>query len=111
MTTPTDVRCAAFINGDRTLARRYDAERIWGWIIALLQDDEDAALQVQQQIGDCPNCLRAAAGGLAGLLSGKLLEYGRDNAEKTAQYILVELLSSSDLLDTDPPPDGFALQE
>jgi len=106
-----DVRCAAVINGDIDRATRYDLERIWRWVIALLNDDQAAAEDVQRQIGDCPNCLRAVAGGAVGVLSGEMRARGLDAALWTAEHLLVEILSASDIFTTDPPPDGFALQE
>jgi hypothetical protein len=42
MKSPNDVRCTAAINGDIDRATRYDAERIWRWVIALLRDDQGA---------------------------------------------------------------------
>jgi hypothetical protein len=109
MTAPNDVRCTAVTNGDIDRGTRYDAERMWRWVIAILQDiqnGQDVALQVQQQIGDCPNCLRAVAGGLAGIISGSLIARGgHDAALKVAQRMLDEVLSSPDIINTEPRPE------
>jgi hypothetical protein len=51
MVTMTDMRCTTLVNGDFDRASRYDAERGWRWVIALINHD-DAAEQAQQGIGD-----------------------------------------------------------
>jgi hypothetical protein len=72
----------------------------------MIHHDDDAAEQIQQQIGDCPHCLRAVAGYLAGTCSGQLLARGnKEAALKAVQHMLDEVLSSPDIINTDPPPD------
>lgn len=93
----------ALLDGDFDRATRYDAERAWRWVIALLHDDQPAAEHIQQEIGDCPHCLRTLAGYLAGTCSGMLLARGGKGAAlKAAQHMLDEVLSSPDIINTDP---------
>jgi hypothetical protein len=50
----------------------------------VLPNGQDPAEEIQRQIGDCPYCLRAVAGGLAGIVSGMLIARGgHDAALKT----------------------------
>jgi hypothetical protein len=45
--------------------------------LALLNRDDHAKEVVEQEIGDCPDCLRADAGYLAGAYGGVLLGQGK----------------------------------
>jgi hypothetical protein len=82
---------------------RYDAERAWRWIIAELQDDEAASEQIQRQVSDCTACSLGVAGYLAGTCKGMLqARWGQEFALKMAQHMLVEVLSSPDIINTGP---------
>ena len=80
--------CAACLErhtGDFDRATRYDAARGWRFIIAMINDDPDAAEKIVQQMGDCPGCLRAFGWHLGGVASGMMLgPAGRENAENAA---------------------------
>jgi hypothetical protein len=55
-----------------------------------------------------PRAYAAVAGACLGSLRR---QFGAEMALELAQHMLVEVLSSPDIINTDPPPDGFALQE
>lgn len=72
---------------------------MWRWVAALIEDDDETAERVQRQIGDCPRCLRAVAGGLAGFVGGILIDRaGRDVPLQVAQHYLAEVLSSPEII-------------
>jgi hypothetical protein len=107
VTTPNDVRCATWASGDFDRALRYDAERAWRWVIAGLRNDDDAVKQIQQQTAGCPVCSLGVADYLAGACLGMLhRRWGPETALDVAQHMLVEVLSSPDIINTDPPPHG-----
>ncbi len=85
-----------------TGATRYDAERAWRFVIALINFDDQATERIEAELGDCPQCLKGFAFTLGGLLSGVLIErHGRGNADVAAQMTLNQVLNSPGLTNPD----------
>lgn len=104
-----DRRCAAAREG--TLSEtRYDSERAWRFVVALLEtgDDDDTSgpNEVLRELGNCPGCLAGFGQTLGGLLSGVLIgRHGRDNASAVARTKLDEVHSCPDLFNSNPFQD------
>ena len=103
--TALDLRCAAARNGNFDRETRYDTERAWRFVIALINMDDSAANDVLAQLGNCAGCLGGFGQILGALLSGVLIKrHGKENSIIVAQMMLDEVLSCPDLLD--PGSDG-----
>lgn len=102
MSTMDDMRCAA-ARKDNFGETRYDTERAWRFVVALLtmDDDDDSSgpNEVLRELGNCPGCLAGFGQTLGSLLTGVLIgRHGRDNAITVAQRMLDEVRGCPDLL-------------
>lgn len=106
-----DDRCSAALRGDIAWANIITADRGWRWIIAIARDiidgDQGAAVQhIQNEVGDCLDCLQAVAWWLARAIVVTVAErVGAEGTIAAVEERRREMLAAESVPDPDSGPE------